>query len=41
MRQPKDPFHPGEILAKEFLQPADLTQAAFAARVGWTRTPVE
>ena len=38
MRQPKNPFHPGEILAEEFLAPAELTQTAFAKKLGWTRT---
>ena len=37
MRPPKNPIHPGEILLEEFLKPAAQTQAAFAARVGWTR----
>jgi len=37
MRQPKNPFHPGEILLEEFLQPAGMTQTAFAKQVGWTR----
>lgn len=37
-RQPKNPFHPGEILLEEFLEPAGITQAAFAERIGWTRT---
>jgi addiction module HigA family antidote len=37
-RQPKNPFHPGEILLEEFLNPAGLTQAAFANRIGWTRS---
>jgi addiction module HigA family antidote len=37
MRPPKNPIHPGEILLEEFLKPAAETQAAFAARVGWTR----
>ena len=35
---PKNPFHPGEILLEEFLQPMDLTQAAFAERIGWTKS---
>jgi mannose-6-phosphate isomerase-like protein (cupin superfamily) len=30
MKQPKNPFHPGEILLEEFLEPMELTQAAFA-----------
>lgn len=29
--------NPGEVLLEEFLQPAGLTQAAFAAKIGWTR----
>lgn len=37
MKQPKNPFHPGEILLEEFLQPAALTQANFANQLGWTR----
>ena len=37
MRQPANPFHPGEILAEEFLNPAGITQTAFAEKVGWTR----
>ena len=35
-RQPKNPFHPGEIL-EEFLRPMGITQTAFAERIGWTR----
>jgi antitoxin HigA-1 len=38
MRQPKNPFHPGEILAEEFLAPAAITQTAFAEKLGWSRT---
>ena len=37
MRAPKNPIHPGEILLEEFLKPAGETQAACAARLGWTR----
>ena len=37
MRQPKNPFHPGEILLEEFLQPAGITQMAFAKKLNWTR----
>ena len=37
MREPKNPFHPGEILLAEFLEPMNLTQTAFAERIGWTR----
>jgi addiction module HigA family antidote len=37
MRAPKNPIHPGEMLLEEFLRPAGITQAAFAARLGWTR----
>ena len=38
MRQPKNPFHPGEILLQEFLKPASITQMAFAKKISWTRT---
>lgn len=37
MKQPANPFHPGEILLEEFLQPAGITQTAFSERLGWTR----
>lgn len=36
-KQPKNPFHPGEILREEFLEPMGLTQTAFAEQLGWTR----
>ena len=36
-RQPKKPFHPGEILLEEFLVPAGLSQAEFARQIGWTK----
>lgn len=36
MKQPKDPFHPGEVLLEEFLGPAALTQTEFARKLGWT-----
>ena len=36
-KQPKNPFHPGEILLEEFLEPAGLSQAAFARQLCWTR----
>src|SRR5271154_6439660 len=35
--QPVNPFHPGEILLEEFLQPGKITQAAFARKIGWTK----
>ena len=37
MRQPPNPFHPGEILLEEFLRPGGLTQTALAKELGWTR----
>ena len=37
MKQPKNPFHPGEILLEEFLEPSGTTQAAFAGKLGWTK----
>ena len=39
-RQPKNPFHPGEILLEEFLEPNGVTQAALAEKIGWTKTRV-
>jgi addiction module HigA family antidote len=35
--QPAKPFHPGEVLLEEFLNPRRITQIAFARRLGWTR----
>ncbi len=35
--EPKNPFHPGEILLEEFLRPAGMTQATFSKKVGWTK----
>ena len=36
-KQPKNRFHPGEILLEEFLEPMGMTQTAFAEKIGWTR----
>jgi antitoxin HigA-1 len=36
-KQPKNPFHPGEILLEEFLEPLEMSQAAFAEKIGWTK----
>lgn len=36
-RQPKNPFHPGEILLEEFLDPGNITQSKFATKLGWTK----
>ena len=38
MRLPNNPFHPGEILLEEFLEPAGMSQTALAEKLGWTRT---
>lgn len=35
--QPKNPFHPGEILLEEFLEPSNTTQSDFAEKLGWTK----
>jgi len=37
-KQPKNPFHPGEILLEEFLEPMKITQTAFAEKLNWTKT---
>ena len=37
MKKSKNPIHPGEILLEEFLEPMELTQAAFANKLGWTK----
>ncbi len=36
-KQPNNPFHPGEMLIEEFLNPMGMTQAAFARQIGWTK----
>ncbi len=36
-KQPKNPFHPGEMLLEEFLVPMGLSQAEFARHLGWTK----
>jgi plasmid maintenance system antidote protein VapI len=40
MKQPKNPFHPGEILLEEFLKPAGMTQMAFAKKKSAGHAPV-
>ncbi len=37
MIKPRNPFHAGEILLEEFLQPSGITQTEFAGKLGWTR----
>ena len=37
-KQPRNPFHPGEMLLEEFLDPMGMSQVAFANKIGWTRT---
>jgi len=37
IKQPSNPFHPGEILLEEFLLPGNISQAAFARKIGWTK----
>ena len=36
-KQPRNPFHPGEMLLEEFLDPMGMSQAAFAGKIGWSR----
>jgi len=36
-QHPANPFHPGEILLEEFLEPSELSQTAFAKKIGWTK----
>ncbi|MFZ4404585.1 MAG: HigA family addiction module antitoxin [Pseudobdellovibrionaceae bacterium] len=37
IRQPTNPFHPGEMLLEEFLEPAGISQVTFAKKLGWTK----
>ncbi len=32
----RPPTHPGEMLLKEFLEPAGMTQTQFSKHIGWT-----
>ena len=36
-RQPKNPFHPGEMLLEEFLEPMGMALTAFAEKIGWSQ----
>ena len=36
-KQPKNPFHPGEMLLEEFLDPMGMSQTAFVQKIGWSR----
>ena len=36
-KQPNNPFHPGEMLIEEFLEPIGMTQVEFARQLGWTK----
>ena len=40
-KQPKNPFHPGEMLLEEFLVPMEMSQAEFARRYSVTHRKVE
>ncbi len=31
-----NPFHPGEILLEEFLEPMEKSQRSFAQEIGWS-----
>lgn len=37
-KQPANPFHPGEILLEEFIEPTGMTQVDLAEKLGWTTT---
>lgn len=37
IKPPKNPFHPGEMLLKEFIEPSGWTQAHVAKELGWTK----
>ena len=34
--RPPNPIHPGRMLLEEFLEPAAVSERAFAKRLGWT-----
>jgi len=37
MRLPENPFHPGEILLEEFIEPMKISQVDLANKLGWTK----
>ena len=37
MKQPRNPFHPGEMLLEEFIKPGRWTQTELAKQLGWTK----
>ncbi len=40
-RQSKNPFHPGEMLLEEFLEPMGLGLTAFAEKIGWSQARLD
>ena len=40
-RQPKNPFHPGEMLLEEFLEPMGMGLTAFAEKIGWSQVRLD
>ncbi len=36
MKTPNNPFHPGEMLLEEFLEPEGTSQAEFSKKLRWT-----
>jgi antitoxin HigA-1 len=37
IKAPVNPFHPGEMLLEEFIEPNNWTQAYLADELGWTK----
>ena len=37
MKRSARPFHPGEFLIEKFLAPGNISQAAFARKIGWRK----
>ena len=37
IKEPVNPFHPGEMLLEEFIQPNEWTQAYVAEQLKWTK----
>lgn len=40
-RQPENPFHPGEMLLEEFLEPMRMDLTAFAEKIGWSQAQLK
>jgi hypothetical protein len=36
LTRPSNPFHPGEVLKKDFIEPMKISRRSLANQLGWT-----